>query len=168
MTRERLIAASPAVLLVLYFTMPFDGLGPRRPALSWTLFALSLTLVAVLLTAHIRDIHLQRTGATHPGIAIPALMVLTVLVFATAYHALADDPHALPGLGTRLDALYFTVVTLATVGYGDISPESQSARLVALLNIVYNLVFLTAAATTLTRYYRTRLAARRGALPQNE
>ncbi|MDH2387775.1 MULTISPECIES: potassium channel family protein [Streptomyces] len=166
--REQLIAASPAVLLVLYFTLPFDGLGPRRPTLSWTLFGLSLALIALLLIKHIRDIYLERTDATHPGIAIPALMFLSVLVFSTTYYSLADDPDALPGLDTRLDALYFTIVTLATVGYGDISPASQSARLIALLNIAYNLIFITAAATTLTHYYRGRIAARHGRPPPDD
>lgn len=48
-------------------------------------------------------------------------MCLSVLVFATAYQGLAQHPGELDGIATRLDSLYFTMVTLATVGYGDIT-----------------------------------------------
>jgi voltage-gated potassium channel Kch len=84
-------------------------------------------------------------------------MCLSVLVFAGAYHALGREPGQFDGLTTRIDALYFTIVTLATVGYGDITPKGQSARLVAILQILYTFVFLTAAATALSRWLRTRL-----------
>jgi len=51
---------------------------------------------------------------------------------------------------TRLDALYFTVTTFATVGYGDISPASQGARLVALLQMVVGLVLVGVIARVIT------------------
>lgn len=34
-----------------------------------------------------------------------------------------------------LDALYFSVVTLATIGYGDLTPTTNAAKLVAILYI---------------------------------
>ncbi|BFO22863.1 hypothetical protein SHKM778_92510 [Streptomyces sp. KM77-8] len=49
------------------------------------------------------------------------------------------------------------MVTLATVGYGDITPRGQSARLVTILQILYSFIFLTAAATALTNHLRTEL-----------
>ena len=51
---------------------------------------------------------------------------------------------------TRLDALYFTVTTFATVGYGDIAPVSQAARLVALLQMVLGLILLGIVARVIT------------------
>ncbi|MFF3325741.1 potassium channel family protein [Streptomyces sp. NPDC002889] len=142
-----------------YFLLPLDGFGPDRPALSWTVFVLALAAVAAMLLKEIRDVLLERPD-TRPGLVIPVLMCLTVMVFASGYNALATRPGEFIGLETRVDALYFTVTTLATVGYGDITPQSQTARLVTVLQIVYSFVFLTAAGTALAQQLRTRLSER--------
>ena len=66
----------------------------------------------------------------------------TCLSFAVLYLLIADnDPHAFAmsaaespfGLGK---ALYFSVVTISTTGYGDISPFSGLARCVACWEII--------------------------------
>ncbi|WP_398985126.1 ion channel [Streptomyces sp. AK010] len=56
--------------------------------------------------------------------------------------------------------MYFTVVTPATVGYGDVTPRGQEARLVTVTQVVYTFVFLTAAATALSRRPHSVVAAR--------
>jgi hypothetical protein len=158
-TPLRLAALGAGVLMTAaYFLLPLEELGPDRPGVSWTLFTLALVAIALLLLLEVRDVLTDRPG-TRPGIAIPLLMCLSVLVFAGAYHALGREPGQFDGLDTRIDALYFTIVTLATVGYGDITPKSQSARLVTILQILYTFVFLTAAATALSRWLRLRLTA---------
>ncbi|MGW7286433.1 potassium channel family protein [Streptomyces sp. NPDC054847] len=158
--RLRLAALFGGVLMtVAYFLLPLEELGPERPAVSWTLFTMALVSIALLLLFQVRDVLTERLG-TRPGVAIPLLMCLSVLVFSGAYHTLAKEPGEFAGLNTRMDALYFTVVTLATVGYGDIHPRGQSARLVTVLQILYTFVFLTAAATALSRWLHARLTDR--------
>lgn len=152
-------AVGATIMVTAYFLLPLDGLGPQRPALSWTFFVLALALIAALLLQQIAHVLLDRPHA-RPGLVIPLLMCLTILVFATAYQALAQHPGELIGLSTRLDALYFTLVTLATIGYGDITPHGQAARLVAMLQILYTFIFLTAAATALSRQLRTAFLRR--------
>jgi hypothetical protein len=151
-----------AVMVTGYFRLPIDRLGPRHAAQSWTLFVLALMFVAVMLLRQIRNVLLNRPH-THPGLVIPLLMCLSILIFATTYQALAQRPGEFRGLTTRLDALYFTLVTLATLGYGDITPRGQSARLATMLQILYNFVFLTAAATALTQQIRNVVQRRGGA-----
>jgi voltage-gated potassium channel len=150
-----------AAMVTAYFLLPLDRLGPDRPALSWILFCLALALIALLLLRQVVHVLLDRPDV-RPGLVIPLLMSLSVLVFATAYQALAQHPGELDGIATRLDALYFTLVTLATVGYGDITPHGQAARLVTVLQILYTFVFLTAAATALTHHLRAALLRQRG------
>ncbi|MFJ6075285.1 potassium channel family protein [Streptomyces sp. NPDC093065] len=146
-------------MVVVYFLLPLDHLGPQRPVLSWVLFILLLTVVAVLLLRQVRHVLIDHPGS-RPGVAISLLIVLSVHVFSATYYSLAKSPGEFAGLHTRLDALYFTVVTLATVGYGDITPRGQSARLVTILQITYSFVFLTAAATALTTRLRNIVARR--------
>lgn len=43
---------------------------------------------------------------------------------------------------TLIDAIYFTIVTLGTVGYGDIHPTSTLGRVFASLFIVVNILIL--------------------------
>lgn len=154
------LGALTALLVVGYFLLPIDAFGTERPLVSWSVFVAVLAAVGALLLKQTRDVMLDRTGV-HPGFVIPALVCLTVLMFSAAYYNLAEEPGQFAGLHTRLDALYFTVATLATVGYGDIHPRGQTARTVALVQIVYNLVFLTAAATALSHRLRHHVTRRR-------
>lgn len=141
-----------SLLLSAYFLLPLHHFGAHRPVLSWTVFLVSLGLIAVLLLVQVRDVMVGKEGA-QPGFVIPLLMMVTVHVFSSGYLALARHPGAMSGIDTRLDAMYFTVVTLTTVGYGDIVAVGQSARLMVILQILYTFVFITAAATA----FSTRL-----------
>jgi len=65
------------------------------------------------------------------------------------FYSLSRVPDQFVGIRTRTDALYFTVVTMATVGYGDAHPVGQVAKAVVALTIVFNLVFIGAIATAI-------------------
>ncbi|HSH23776.1 MAG TPA: potassium channel family protein [Acidimicrobiales bacterium] len=43
---------------------------------------------------------------------------------------------------TRIDAVYFTMTTMSTVGYGNVAPESQLCRLVASWQMLFTMVFV--------------------------
>ncbi|MEU0440532.1 MULTISPECIES: potassium channel family protein [unclassified Streptomyces] len=139
--------------IVAYFVLPLHELGPQRPVLSWTLLCVSLGLIALLILRQILDV-LQDRPEVSSGLLLPLLLCLSVLVFAGAYYVLGRVAGEISGLSTRLDALYFTLVTLATIGYGDIVPQGQSARGVVIVQIVYTFVFVTAAGAALSRRVR--------------
>ena len=46
---------------------------------------------------------------------------------------------------THTDGLYFTVTVLSTVGFGDITPKTQAARLVVTGQMIADLVILAVA-----------------------
>ncbi|WP_326795729.1 ion channel [Streptomyces sp. NBC_01808] len=145
-----------ALMVVAYFLLPLHLLGAERPELSWTLFALALSAVTLLLLREIRAV-LMEVPRARPGVTIPLLMIASLLVFSAAYNGIAQHSAEFHGLRTRVDALYFTVATVATVGYGDITARGQTARILVMGQITYSFVFLTAAATALSRRLRRSL-----------
>ncbi|MED7954560.1 potassium channel family protein [Streptomyces sp. BE20] len=153
-----LLLGSFTLLMIGYFTLPLRTLGDDRPVLSWLVFAAALVLLSALLLARIADM-LRGTGH-HPGVWLVFLICLALTVFAGSYYVLAAHAGEFDGLNTRLDALYFTIVTMATVGYGDITAEGQGPRLVVIMQIVYNFVFLAAAAGVLSRHIRSGVEQR--------
>ncbi|MGV0908528.1 NAD-binding protein [Martelella sp. FOR1707] len=54
-----------------------------------------------------------------------------------------------PGIGNFESALYFTVVTMSTVGYGDIVPHTDDARLFTMSLVVLGLVVFATSLTTI-------------------
>jgi voltage-gated potassium channel len=133
--------AATAALVAAYYLLPLDLLA--HVPLGVTLAAGLLALTAM--TAYqVRAI----IGAPYPGVrAIEALAAtgpLFLLLFAATYVLMAQadasnfNVHAL----TRTDSLYFTVTVFATVGFGDISPTSQTARLIVTAQMILDLIVL--------------------------
>ncbi|MFD8705260.1 potassium channel family protein [Kitasatospora sp. NPDC059648] len=146
------------LLMVGYFTLPLEWFGDRRPVLSWLVFTAALAGMTCLMVAKI--IGVLRGTAKRPVVWLAFLIFLAMTVFSAGYYAMGRHKAEFVGLETRLDALYFTVVTMATVGYGDITPAGQTARLVVVLQIGYNFVFLATAAGTASRTVRNGLEQR--------
>lgn len=134
---------SLVVLVALYFLGPLEGL--RAVPLG-----VSLTVAGALLVGigawQIRAI----TASPHPRVrGIEALAVtvpLYILVFAGAYYAMAlqDAGNFDVADLTRMDTLYFSVTVFSSVGFGDISAASQSARALVTVQMVLNLIVLGA------------------------
>lgn len=148
----------PIVLTTGYFTIPFDPIGPEHEILSWAICVGLLTLLAfgMVVTTN-RALSDRSDRYPHPGLGILLMSWAAILVFAASDWAMAAHHDQFVGLQTRLDALYFTGVTIATVGYGDIHPTGQVARAVVLLQLLYTFAFLVGGVAAL----RTRNQAMR-------
>jgi voltage-gated potassium channel len=70
------------------------------------------------------------------------LVDIVVVAFGVIYVALAEQ---FVGIETRMDALYFSVTTLTTVGYGDISATGQAARAIVTVQMFFDLIIVTSA-----------------------
>ena len=130
-----------AVLIALYYLVPLD----QRTGISLLLsLIIGLLVLAVMTAYHVWAI----LRAAHPGVraveALATTVLLFLLLFAATYFLMSHtsssnfNVHAL----TRTDSIYFTVTVFATVGFGDISPASQVARLVVTAQMIFNLLVL--------------------------
>jgi voltage-gated potassium channel len=127
-------------LLILYYVLP---LGDRDVSPTAVTFAIELVLVGVLLSLQVRQISI----AEHPRLrAIEALsfsLPLFILMFAAVYYEIArGSPGSFTQDLTRTDSLYFTVTTFASVGFGDITPVSQTTRVLVMIQMVVDLILV--------------------------
>ena len=67
-----------------------------------------------------------------------ALSIVGATVFAGAIALHTVDPEN-PGLESFGDALWWSMVTVSTVGYGDITPQSGQGKLVAVALIMFGM-----------------------------
>ena len=111
-----------------------------------------MSLVGVVLVAGIIIRQLRGSGRRElTPLQLVVLAEIVACAFSLAYYALAVEGDHFAGLHTRLDALYFTLATMTTVGYGDVHATSQVARGVVCAQLAFNLVFLGALARLLQR-----------------
>jgi len=128
-----------AGLIVLYTLLPFGG---ER---WWLSGVVGIAAVAALIPFVVRRLtRLQVSDRPIPD-ALQALAVsatMLVLGFSALFESMAHHSNNFAGLTGKVDAVYFSVTTLSTVGYGDIHAVSSTARLVVTLQIIFNLLFL--------------------------
>ena len=145
--RRRLIVRSSARilagttgLLVLYASVPVPGTSGTGALVG---LIAGLAVFLGLLGWQIKAI----AGATNPvlkavEVVAVALPLLTV-VFAFTYLSISRaDPAAFSEPLARIDALYFTMATISTVGFGDIAAETGAARLLVTIQMVFDIALI--------------------------
>ena len=69
-------------------------------------------------------------------IIIATLYLITSIIFGLIYYSIRGNNNfkGLDEKSSFIDCLYFSLTTTSTVGYGDISPKSELARLFVILH----------------------------------
>jgi inward rectifier potassium channel len=88
------------------------------------------------------DLYYRAMTVSWPGFFAGGAAIFLVLnsVFASVFY-LGDDPIANAKPGRFLDLMYFSIETLATVGYGDMHPQSDYGHVVATVEIFTGMSF---------------------------
>ncbi len=104
-----------------------------------------------------------------PVYAFLTFYLLIVVAFASIYKIIdrfVPGPHfKILGEDRAVafaDAIYFSVVTLSTVGYGDILPASEPVKLIALVEVIFGVTLLLVGFSEIMSYSREIEARRRG------
>jgi hypothetical protein len=133
-------ATTTAVLLV-YFVAPvrnarhLDGLR----------LALGLAVFVAALVHEVRAIVRSPQPILRAANAMALVIPIFVVVFAWTYLTMAKgSPHAFSQPLNRISALYFTVTVFSTVGFGDIVPVSDAARLTVTVQMVCDVLVIAA------------------------
>ena len=149
-----------ALLLGLYFVVPVS-LHPAGGMALRTIVALVILVglaagVSAQLRRSVDDDNRRVDGLV--GAIVGVLTVFALAFFALEFH----EPGEVVGLQTRVDALYFSASTMMTIGYGDVHAAGQLARALVLVQMVFDAVFVAAAAALLSSRVRRAARARRG------
>jgi voltage-gated potassium channel len=166
------------VLGAATFLVP-DYIGD--PALANGVFLIAMGAISVVVVFASRDVatFLLDSGLLFEEffqraaqLLVPAFAFLTfysmlVIVFACIYR-IADRftempqfmVNAVPETISFSQALYFSVITVSTVGYGDVVPRTDPVRVIVAIQIVLGVLLLLFGFTEIFAYARERLRER--------
>ena len=125
-------------MVTLYYVLPMRG--PWWP-ISAIAGPLAVVALVPLTKRQTRRILASEQPIADVARALAVLFVVIVLGFASTYYAIdIHAPSQIVGIETKTDSLYFTVTVLSTVGFGDIHPVGEFARVITTIDMVTNLV----------------------------
>ncbi|MFC9177853.1 MULTISPECIES: potassium channel family protein [Streptomyces] len=134
-------------LVTAYYLLPLDQrLTPGTAVL------LTSGLLAVLLVFcwEVRAITRSPFPRLRAVEGLAATLVLFLVLFAASYYLLErSEPGSFSEMLNRTDALYFTLTTFATVGFGDITARSQTGRVLTMVQMAGGLLLVGVAARVL-------------------
>jgi hypothetical protein len=138
-TGVRAVATS-LLVLAAYFVVPIIN-HPHERILLRLVTGLGIFLAA--LTYEVRAIMRSEQPILRAAVAMALVIPVFIVVFAWTYLTLGrSDPGAFSQPLDRISALYFTVTVFSTVGFGDITPTSDPARVTAMVQMMCDLVFI--------------------------
>lgn len=128
------------LLVAIYYVLPLDGRFGTDAAIR---VLIGLVVFVCLVVWQGKNI----VGSPYPAVkAVEALALVLpfyLLLFASTYFVMERASAAsFTETMTRTDALYFSVTVFSTVGFGDIAPRSEPARVVLIFQMLGDLALL--------------------------
>lgn len=168
----RSLAVLVCVLLIFYGVPESLAVDSRGEVVGVVLFLAGLVGLAWLVVVQIRRAGVE-SDVRGRFMGVLTVVYLVVGFFALVYYFIESrQPGQFVGLETRTDSLYYTVVTLGTVGFGDVHAVGQLARITTIVQIVFDVVLIGAllgvASASLSRRLATSAAAEPDRQPDRE
>jgi voltage-gated potassium channel len=95
-----------------------------------------------LFTNFIKETHLDK---------LLTLVVITIISSSVAFYFLDNS------IATFMDSLWYVLVTLTTLGYGDITPTSTVGRVIGIILIVIGIVVFSTLTAAISSIYTKRI-----------
>ncbi|MFC5148817.1 potassium channel family protein [Streptomyces aureoversilis] len=131
-------------LVLAYYLLPLDRRFEGSSAVG---LVLGLVAVAALFTWQIRSILRSSRPRLRAVQALATTVPLFLLLFAATYYLMERTaPGSFGEPLNRTDALYFTLTVFSTVGFGDITPRSEPARIVTMVQMAGDILLIGVAA----------------------
>jgi hypothetical protein len=131
------LAAFLVLLFFLFNYIPVTGFSEDNSAGAWIRLVLILLVFLSALALQLRMIIAAEVPQVRAAEAVVESILMFLVLFALLYTSMSTtDPLAFTEPLSKMDALYFTTVTFATVGFGDITPVSQLARAVVTVQMI--------------------------------
>ena len=128
------------LMVVIYFLLPLDR--SVSPALLIE-FVVALVLFGMVMAWQVRAVLQSPVPRLRAIQAMSVGIPFLVLLFAAIHTVIGTaQPKSYTEAMTRTDALYFTITVFATVGFGDIAPVSEAARIVTTIQMVVGVLMV--------------------------
>ncbi len=144
--RELIGMIALGVLMVAGFAF----IPPKSGPVTWVDIALFFCGLALLSGGVFYMIIREYKGTARRDVrfrilSLFVLIIAMVMFFAISFYRLSTVSGEIDGLQTHLDAIYFTISTTMTVGFGDVVAKGQVGRFVVIVQMLFNLIVLAAA-----------------------
>lgn len=131
---------SAVLLVVLYYVFPIEHRAHQSVALR---LSAALIIFGIVLAVEVRQIANHDHPMLRAGVAMSTIIPFFLVLFAWIYLTMStSSPAAFGAQLNRTSALYFTITVFSTVGFGDITPKTDPARIVAMVQMLSDLAVL--------------------------
>ena len=128
------------LLLVVYYVVPVE----QRPHQSVILrLAVALAFFVAVLANEVRAIQRHDQPMLRAGVSMATVIPLFLVLFAWIYLTMShSDPGYFNVPLDRTESLYFAITIFSTVGFGDILPKVDIARIVTMVQMISDLAVI--------------------------
>ncbi|WP_109686950.1 potassium channel family protein [Branchiibius hedensis] len=141
----------------LFVIVPVRGDGF---ATDWQWLLIFVAAMSQLIAMAVWVIRHARYAVVRSMEALLVIIAVFLVFFARLYLSGSEaDPSAFSVRLDHVSAVYFTVATFTTVGYGDITPRTDAMRLAVTIQMLLNLILLSGVARLIFTAARRRPAA---------
>jgi len=88
---------------------------------------------------------------------LPLVLVIVIFIGSIGIFII-ESPYENSKINSFLDAIWWTVATLTTVGYGDVIPVTDAGKIMAIFYMLFAIGFLLVFLSVIgTRFYKRRI-----------